>query len=143
MRVTRGGLAWKNGVMRDDTPEGLRHLIHDELHSGSGLGGGVSLWRSVVLAVDVAGDVAAALLWQRGGVVASALFEYGDGQWWPRGGGAQEGCRHREIFTGRPSAETAGPAGFSPSAALLSHGGGDPRGRSPGMSGGSQAITCA
>ena len=88
-------------VMKPEVPVELQRLINDELHSDSGLGGRRLWWdRPAVLAVDMAGDIAAALLWQGGGVVASALFERGGTRWRSAGGGAG----------GRPSAGTAGPA---------------------------------
>lgn len=97
--------------MKPEVPVELQRLINDELHSDSGLGGRRLWWdRPAVLAVDMAGDIAAALLWQGGGVVASALFERCDTRWRSVGGGAGEGRRRREMTGGRPSAATAGPA---------------------------------
>src|SRR5258708_19592657 len=63
-------------VMKPEAPVELQRLINDELHPDSGLGGRRLWWdRPAVLAVDMAGDIAAPLMWQGGGVVASALFE--------------------------------------------------------------------
>ena len=97
--------------MKPQIPVSLQRLIRDELESGSTLGGSRSWWqRPVVLAVDLADDAAAALLWRPGGVVGLALFERSAGRWRQAGGGTEDGHPRREILRGRPRAETAGPA---------------------------------
>ena len=97
--------------MKPHIPVSLQGLIQDELESRSTLGGSRPWWqRPVVLAVDLADDAAAALLWRPGGVVGFALFERNAGRWRQAGGGAEDGHPRREILRGRPRAETAGPA---------------------------------
>jgi hypothetical protein len=110
-QASRGSVVCTLAVMKSEMPIDLQRLIQDELYSDSGLGGRRFWWqRPAVLAMDIADDVAAALLWRRGGIIASAMFERCGGQWRLVGGGAEEGCRRSEIFSGRPRAETAGPA---------------------------------
>lgn len=104
--------------MMSGLPDELRRLIRDELRSGSyiqdalrldpSVGGRRRWWdRPAVFAVDVAEDIAAALLWQGGGVIATALFKHYGGRWQAAGGGAGEWCRRGELTRGRPSVKTA------------------------------------
>jgi hypothetical protein len=97
--------------MNVEMPAELQRLIRAELHGDTGVGGRNHWWeRPAVLAVDATKDIAAALLWQRGGVVTLALFERGGSRWRVAGGGGAEGVRRRELTTKRPSVRTNGPA---------------------------------